>query len=182
MRRYREGFNKLFACALFVATAAGCGSSSNFDDLQEFMDEVEARPKGRIAPLPEFRAYEAFAYGAANMRSPFEPPQVVKPLAPGHARSDVKPDPNRVKQFLEQFNMAQLRMVGTLSQGSTIYGLIQDSNDGVHRVRPGDYMGTDHGRILAINENEIEMIEIVADGAGGWVERSRTVSIGGGES
>ena len=49
-------------------------------------------------------------------------------------------------------------------------------------MQAGDCVGTDHGRILGINENEIEMIEIVADGAGGWIERTRTVSIGGRES
>jgi type IV pilus assembly protein PilP len=173
---------KIFAGALCAAAVTGCGTGGDFQDLQAFMDEVESRPKGRIAPLPEFRAYEAFAYSAANMRSPFEPPQVVKPIPQGQARSNVKPDSNRVKQFLEQFNIAQLEMVGTLSQSTTVYGLIQDSDGGVHRVRTGDYMGTDHGRILAINESEIEMIEIVTDGTGGWIERSRTVSIGGGES
>jgi type IV pilus assembly protein PilP len=98
------------------------------------------------------------------------------------ARSNVKPDANRVKQFLEQFSVGQLQMVGTLSQRANVYGLIEDANGGVHRVRAGDYMGTDHGRILGINDHEIEMIEIVADGTGGWIERTRTVSIGGGES
>ena len=175
-------FSKSVACALLAVSVAGCGSSGNFSDLETFMDEVQSRPKGRIAPLPEFRSYEAFAYSAANLRSPFEPPQVIKPVAPGLARSNVKPDPNRVKQFLEQFNIAQLQMVGTLSQRANVYGLIQDAQGGVHRVHAGDYMGTDHGRILGINENEIEMIEIVADGAGGWIERTRTVSIGVGES
>ena len=178
MRRFTE----ILTCTLFALAVAGCGASNSFGDLQGFMDEVEARPKGRIAPLPEFRSYEAFAYSAANLRSPFEPPQVVKPVAPGMARSNVKPDPNRVKQFLEQFNVAQLQMVGTLSQRANVYGLIEDAEGGVHRVRAGDYMGSDHGRILGINENQIEMIEIVADGTGGWIERSRTVSIGGGES
>ena len=175
-------FSRIAACALLAIGVAGCGSSGNFGDLEGFIDEVESRPKGRIAPLPEFRAYEAFAYSAANLRSPFEPPQVIKPVAPGMARSNVKPDPNRVKQFLEQFNVAQLQMVGTLSQRANVYGLIEDADGGVHRVRAGDYMGTDHGRILGIDENRIEMIEIVADGTGGWIERTRTVSIGVGES
>lgn len=175
-------FSKIAAFALLAIGVAGCGSSDRFGDLQAFMDEVESRPKGRIAPLPEFRSYEAFAYSAANLRSPFEPPQVIKPVAPGIARSNVKPDPNRVKQFLEQFNVAQLQMVGTLSQRANVYGLIEDSEGGVHRVRDGDYMGTDHGRIVGIDEDRIEMIEIVADGTGGWIERTRTVSIGGGES
>ena len=71
-------FSKIAAAALLAIGVAGCGSSNSFGDLQGFMDEVESRPKGRIAPLPEFRSYEAFAYSAANLRSPFEPPQAQK--------------------------------------------------------------------------------------------------------
>ena len=87
---------------------------------------------------------------------------------------------HRVKQFLEQFNIGAIAMVGTLSQGSRLYGLVRDPNGGVHRVQMGDYMGMDNGKILAIDENRIELLEIVSDGTGGWVERERTVNLGGG--
>jgi len=60
-----------------------------------------------------------------------------------------------------------------------LYGLVRDPNGGVHRVQMGDYMGTDNGKILAIDENGIELLEIVSDGTGGWVERERTVNLGG---
>jgi type IV pilus assembly protein PilP len=72
-------------------------------------------------------------------------------------------------------------MVGTLAQGPRTYALVQDGDGGVHRVQRGDYMGTDHGRIQDIAETAIELIEIVPDGTGGWVERARTVSLGGGD-
>ena len=52
---------RLIALAVAAIALVGCGGSADYDDLQAFMDEVESRPKGRIAPLPEFRAYEAFA-------------------------------------------------------------------------------------------------------------------------
>ena len=84
---------------------------------------------------------------------------------------------NRVKQYLEQFPISQLAMVGTLAQSNTQYGLIQDGEGVVHRVRRGDYMGTDHGKVLTVAEGSIELIEIVSDGTGGWVERARTVSL-----
>ena len=46
----------------------------------------------------------------------------------------------------------------------------------------GDYMGMETGKILAIDENKIELLEIVSDGTGGWVERERTVNLGGAQS
>lgn len=167
--------------ALALGALSACSGNGEFKDLQAFMDEVEARPKGQIEPLPEFLPYQAFAYGAGDMRSPFEPPQKIQPVDRRNATSVVKPDPNRVRQYLEQFNIGQLKMVGTLSRDATLFALIQDANGGVHRVQNGDYMGTDHGKVRGINENQIELIEIVSDGTGGWVQRARTLSIGGGE-
>jgi len=175
-------FKQISAAAMALFMLSGCFGGPDFGDLQAFMDQVESKPKGQIEPLPEFLPYQAFAYAAGNLRSPFEPPQEIRPVPAGQKKSNVKPDSNRVRQYLEQFNVAQLRMVGTLAQGPAFYGLVQDGNGGVHRVRNGDYMGTDHGRILSINESQIEMIEIVADGTGGWVERARAMSLGGGES
>jgi type IV pilus assembly protein PilP len=49
--------------------------------------------------------------------------------------------------------------------------------DGVHRVRIGEYMGRNHGRIVAITENAIEIVELVPDGADGWLERPRTLAL-----
>ena len=158
----------------------GCGGSSGFDDLDDFMADVNARPKQRIAPLPPFEQVPPFAYQASNQRSPFEPPVVVKRVEREKGGPQVVPDFNRVKQYLEQYTIARLAMVGTLAQSGTTFALVQDGDGGVHRVQTGDYMGTDHGRIQRIDEGAIELIEIVPDGTGGWVERARTVSLGGG--
>jgi len=153
-----------------------------YADINRFMDEVDNRQPGPIEPLPEFLPYQAFAYGASDLRAPFDPPVEVKPVDPTKKTPDVKPDFNRVKQFLEQFPMTELAMVGTLNQGPRMYGLVRDAKGGVHRVQMGDYMGTDHGKVVAIDEGAIEMLEIVSDGTGGWVERERTMSLGGAES
>ena len=156
------------------------GGGGDFSDRQAFMNEVDARPAPPIAPLKAFTPAQPFAYEAMGLRSPFEPPVVVK-QGPRPKGPQVKPNPNRVKQYLEQFTIASLAMVGTLSQGPSMYALIQDSDGGVHRVQMGDYMGTDHGKIQSIDEAAIELVEIVPDGTGSWVERIRTVSLGGGD-
>jgi type IV pilus assembly protein PilP len=157
---------------------AGC-ADTEYADLQAFMDEVDARPRGAIEPLPPFQQTEPFAYQASSMRSPFEPPVVLKRVEREAGGPKVTPDVNRVKEYLEQYTIAQLAMVGTLEQGVDQFGLVKDSDGGVHRVRRGDFMGTDHGQIQDITESTIELIEIVPDGTGGWVERARTVSLGG---
>lgn len=167
---------------LLPAVLFGCGGSGGYSDIDEFMAEVNARPTPRIAPLPPFEQVPPFAYQASNERSPFEPPVVVKKVERAEGGPRVTPDFNRVPQFLEQFTIARLAMVGTLAQSGTMFGLIQDGDGGVHRVQPGDYIGTDHGQIQRIDESAIELIEIVPDGTGGWVERARTVSLAAGEA
>lgn len=154
----------------------GCSSGQQrFADLEEFMREVEARPVRPPDPLPEFQPYEPFAYGAAGQRSPFEPP--VEQRRRPEGMPEVQPDPNRVKQYLEQFSLSDLRMVGTLERDDSVYALIRDGGGGVHRVTTGDYVGPNHGRILAVAESGIELEEIVPDGVGGWLLRSRTMRL-----
>jgi len=166
---------KLFAMSLLVLALGGC--SGDMDDLDEYVNTVKARPGGRIDPLPEITPYEVFTYQADidGLRSPFVPdsPQA----ATGMASNGTRPDRERSREFLEQFPLDTLRMVGTLSQGETDYGLVQTSDGLIHRVVPGQYMGQNDGRITIINESEIALIEIISDGIGGYVERDAAVGL-----
>ncbi len=159
-----------------LALLAGCGSGGDFSDLQGYMDEVRARPKGEIEPLPKFLPYESFAYSAASLRSPFQPPVKLEVSTKQKGSKDIKPDEARAKQFLEGFNIETFVMVGTLANESGAFALINGAG-GVHRVKVGDYLGRNHGRILAIEESKIDVAEIVPDGEGGWLERPRTLSL-----
>ena len=96
-----------FICMLFLS---GCGGS-DFTDLQAYMDEVRARPKGEIEPLPKFQAYESFSYSAAALRSPFQPPVKIDILSRQKGGQDIKPDEARTKQFLEGFNIEVFEML-----------------------------------------------------------------------
>lgn len=167
----------IVACVVFIA--AGCGGN-DFADLESYTAEVDARPSTPIEPLPPFEQVQPFAYQAGGKRQPFEPPVLVREVG---RQQGVKVQPNldRVKQYLEQFPIPELAMVGTLSQDQALYALVRDPAGGVHKVQVGDYLGTDHGRITSIDEIEIVLMEIVPDGTGGWVERARTVTLGGGE-
>ncbi len=176
------GFGRKLAIAALAVTGlvglSGCSGSAKEADLEQFYAGIQEQKKGRIKPLPPFETVAPFSYQASNLRSPFDPPIAVSAPRKPRGGKAVKPDPTRVKQFLEQFNVGQLAMVGTLAQGGQLYGLIRDYEAGVHRVRAGDYMGSDHGRILKIGDGSIELLEIVADGSGGWVERQRLVTMG----
>ena len=157
----------------------GCGSN-NFSDLDSFMAEKKARPGGIIAPIPTFKAYEAFSYSAAVQRSPFNRPIEVREIAQLQAISAIKPDNDRAKEFLEQYTFDSLTMVGTLEKGESDWTLVLDPEGGVHRVQVGGYLGRNHGKIVEMTDTYVAVIEIVSDGsADGWVERPRTIKLSG---
>jgi len=166
---------------LSVLLLTGCSGNDGFSDLDRFMKEVDAKPRGRIEPLPEVQVYRAFTYSAANRRSPFLPPAevVVSDVQISQDQSDVKPDFDRPKEVLESYTLTNLKMVGTLkrNEADTLWALISDGVGGVHMVRNGQYMGKNHGRIVGIEEGRIDLIEIVPNGHGGWLERPRTVTL-----
>lgn len=159
-----------------LSLLAGCGAGGDFSDLRAYMDEVRARPKGSIEPLPTFKPYESFTYRASSLRSPFQPPVKIDVVTRQKGSAEIKPDETRVKQFLEGFNIETFEMVGTLRNERELYALVNGAG-GVHRVKVGDYLGRNHGKILAIDESKIDVMEIVPDGEGGWLERPRSLSL-----
>jgi len=153
-------------------------STNEFNDLDAFMAEKRARPGGIIAPIPTFKAYEAFSYSATTLRSPFDRPIEVREIAQLQSISAVKPDEDRAKEFLEQFTFDSLVMVGTLARAGVDWTLIRDPEGGVHRVRVGNFMGRNHGKVVEMTDTYVAVVEIVTDGtADGWVERPRTIKL-----
>ena len=89
----------------------------------------------------------------------------------------IGPDPNRSPEFLEGFSLDTLSMVGTLNMGDTMYGLVQTNDGLIHRVVPGNYLGQNDGRITAITDSEISLVEIISDGIGGYIERDAAIGL-----
>ncbi len=168
---------------LLGVVLTGCSADESYQDLDEFMGEARDAPRGEVESLPEFQAYEAFEYTAADRRAPFSPPEEVT-LAreeedEDEAQPEIEPDENRPTEPLERFSISDLTMVGTLQreEEGVLYALVSDNQGGVHRVTVGNYMGENHGRVERVTDSQIRLTEIISDGRGGWVERPRTVSL-----
>ncbi len=157
------------ACLLYGALSA-CSSADS--DLSRFIQDTKKEPGGRVEPLPEIKPYETFVYADADMRSPFMP----SPPGAG-AGSGVRPDSKRNREFLEQFSLDTLKMVGTLRLGGAMYGLVQTKDGLVHRVSVGEHMGQAEGRITDITPAKITLVEIVPDSLGGYMERPAALAL-----
>lgn len=160
-------------CLLLVS----CQRYNNLADLQEFVDEVKERPGAQVEPVPEFVPYEGFVYSAASLRSPFEIPVVIESDANTVLSQDVEPDFERQREPLESQALSEMAMVGMLLRGGSYEALVEDAFGEVHRVGIGNYLGRNHGRIENISESQLNIIEIVPSGSGGWVERPQTLTL-----
>ena len=163
-------------CLLLLA---GCGD--RMGDLRQYANQVKARKGGHIEPLPQIKPFETYTYADQNERSPFTQGAPLLSGAGGGAKttstSGLHPDFNRNREYLEQFPLDGLKMVGTLTVNGTLYGLVLDSDKILHRVVVGNHMGQNYGKIVSITDSEIKLQEIVPDGQGGWSERITSVTL-----
>jgi len=118
------------------------------------------------------RQGQPFVYEACGLRDPFQRLAVQVDHLPG--RPARAPDLARPRAALESLALDQFEMVGTLSRGSQVFALLRAAST-VHRLAVGDYVGPDHGRVTAIHERHIELVELFPDGQGAWLERPRTL-------
>jgi type IV pilus assembly protein PilP len=156
-----EDLAKKFMVTLICFGLFACGGG-DFSDLDQKIAEIKARPKGTIDPLPPVKTTEPFSFDLDGSRDPFK--TVEKQAEPGTEEEDngIRPDPNRVKEDLESQALDSLRMVGTLKD-STLWALVKSSNNTIYRVKVGNYMGLNDGKIIEISNDEIKLIEIVPD-------------------
>lgn len=165
---------KRFIIIAAVALAGLTGCAKDTSDLEQYMAEVHARQGGRIEPLPQIKPYETFVYSASDMRSPFMPAVEDRPAV---TTSSIRPDQTRAREFLEQFPLDTLRMVGTINLSGSEYALVKTADGLLHRVRVGNHMGQSEGRVTEISDSEIKLIEIISDGLGGYIERPAAVAL-----
>lgn len=169
----------LLAVLVLSSTLLVSCSNNEFSDLDQFMSETRAQPGGVMTPIPPFKTYTAFSYSATTLRSPFDRPIEIREITQLQSVSTVKPDENRPREFLEQFTFDSLSMVGTLSRAGVDWSLLRDPEGGVHRVRVGNFLGRNHGKIVEMAASYVAVVEIVSDGNEGWVERPRTIKMQG---
>lgn len=129
-----------------------------------------------IEPMPPVGS---FLFDPEGLRDPFSPTEssVDNMTDQVIAISGVQPDFNRHKEELEGYSLDTLRMVGTVKMTDILWGLIKASDGTIHRVKEGNYLGKNHGRILRILQDKLEIMEIVPDQPGMWREHQVAIAL-----
>lgn len=156
----------LSACSRTISSTPG-----DAPNLRSWLEEVRARPAPALEVLPVVQQFETFEYTAQAMRDPF---------SDAWANTDtagLRPDPDRRKEPLEGFPLDSLDMVGSIGGGPGLIALVMAPDKVTYRVRVGGYLGQSDGRVTGVTEGRIELIELVSDGSGGWLERPASIAL-----
>lgn len=178
--------NTLLCLSLFALLPACV--STDISDLENQVDEIMLRPGGRIKPLPEIKPYEAYTYQSGNedvTRNPFKLFYVIdKPeitdesiVADGLTEEMEREIRSRNREELEKFELDSLRMVGTMDNEDNNWAIVLDPDGVVYRVKVGNYIGANIGKIINIYEDRIDLREIVQDSDGRWEEREAALAL-----
>lgn len=165
--------------SLIILSITGCGEK-DVSDLTLYIDKVKARPKTAIEPLPEQKVVEPFIFNPEGLRDPFRPIDGVEEDSAMQVAvsSGIRPDFARRKEELESYSLDTLRMVGTLTMAEILWGLVKASDGTIHRVQVGYYMGKNHGKIVQITEDSVELMEIVPGIKKGiWREQQASIAL-----
>ncbi|TVP92920.1 MAG: pilus assembly protein PilP [Thioalkalivibrio sp.] len=162
--------------AALVLALTGCQRDTS--DLQQYIEEVNARPGGDIEPMPTVEPHEPYLY-PGHERSPFDSTVIARPLEaePVGIPGDVDVDFDRPREPLESYPLDSMRMVGSLEQEGVRYALVRTPDRTIQSVTAGNYMGQNFGRITEITPRSIRLVEVVPDAFGGYMERENSIAL-----
>jgi len=162
-----------------MALLTAC-ADPELQSLEQELAEVRMEP-GEVprVELPEVPQIDGVEYHGSDVRSPFEPRRMQDQREVPQS-GELAPPPDRQREPLEAYDLAELDLVGTLTVGGEPSALVRGPDGKVHRVRIGDYMGLDHGRIVSITDASLVLVETVLE-SNAWQERTTQIALGEGE-
>jgi len=172
----------IFTAALLLAAVllSSC-SSSDLDEVQQWMTEQRNATRPHVQPIPEPKKFLPQAYTQDAAIEPFSNQKLVQAFKKEASQVNsnaalVAPELNRRKEPLESFPLDSVSMVGSLLRGTQPVALVRIDNL-IYQVRLGSYLGQNYGKVTRISETEIALREIVQDASGEWTERSALLQL-----
>ncbi|SFO85937.1 type IV pilus assembly protein PilP [Variovorax sp. OK605] len=163
-----------------LAAAGLSACESGQEDLQRWMAEQRAQVKPSVPPITAPKKFTPQAYTEASSFEPFNILKLTQALRRDSNQPStselIAPELARRKEPLEAFPLDAMAMVGSMGRKGQPVALVRIDKL-LYKVRVGEYLGLNYGRITLINETEIGLREIVQDAAGEWIERVATLQL-----
>ncbi|MGJ7529397.1 pilus assembly protein PilP [Variovorax sp. GB1P17] len=165
---------------LTLATLGLSACDSGQEDLQRWMVEQRAEVKPSVPPITEPKKFTPQTYTEASSFEPFNMLKLTQALRRESNQPStselIAPELARRKESLEAFPLDTMAMVGSMNRNGQPVALVRVDKL-LYKVRVGEYLGLNYGRITRINETEVALREIVQDAAGEWIERVATLQL-----
>jgi type IV pilus assembly protein PilP len=165
---------------LMLATLGLSACDSDQEDLQRWMAEERAQVKPSVPPITAPKKFTPQAYTEASSFEPFNMLKLTQALRRESNQPStselIAPELARRKESLEAFPLDSMAMVGSMNRNGQPVALVRVDKL-LYKVRVGEYLGLNYGRITRINETEVALREIVQDAAGEWIERVATLQL-----
>jgi type IV pilus assembly protein PilP len=175
MKNFLSRFVVILAMVL-----TGC-SSSDQEELQQWMNDQRSQTRPKVQPIPEPKKFTPQSYEQEAATEPFSSQKLAQALKRESSQATsnaglIAPELQRRKEALEAFPLDAMVMVGSVTKGGKPLALVKVDNL-LYQLRLGNYLGQNYGRIQKISETEIVLREIVQDSAGEWIERTATLQL-----
>jgi type IV pilus assembly protein PilP len=176
-------FRKETSLTLMLISLTGLGacSTSDQDELQQWMAEQRSQSRPLVVPLPEPTKFSPQPYTQEGAIEPFSNQKLTQALKRDSAQATsnaalITPELARRKEPLEASPLDSVSMVGSLIKVGQPVALVRVDNL-LYQVRVGNYLGQNYGRIVKVSETDLTLREIVQDSAGEWIERMATLQL-----
>lgn len=160
---------KLLILSSLIALTA---CSEEHSDLQSWMQEQRAAAKLNIKPAEKPEPTKPVIYITPQLSGPHAFSALKMRSAAQNANA---PDMNRAKELLENYSLENLKFVGSIGTTNNLSGLIEVDGH-IYTVKAGNYIGQNYGRISKVTPDGLEIIEVVEDADGNWVNRPTTLT------
>lgn len=138
------------------------------------MDQERQSVVPVVTPISEPKQFVAAKYKESDAADPFNMNRLTVALQKDKTQNAgallIAAEEKRAKEPLENYPLDTIVMVGSLIKGGRIVGLVKVDNL-LYQVVPGNHLGQDYGKIMAIDEGQITLREIVQDSLGEWIEK-----------
>lgn len=146
-------------------------SPNGYSDIENWMKTEEKSVNPVIKPIPEAKVFQPITFIAKD--DPFK--EKIITTLDSLEKNKLAPDMNRRKEPLEHFSLDQLKITGMITKDSKLFAIIKAPDGKNNYVTVGNYIGTNFGKIMKIDETTISLEERIKD-ADEWKIKNTSIS------
>ncbi len=167
---------RLIMSLALASLLAAC--SADMDELSQWMEQQKREAKPTIKPLVPPKKFLPQPYETANGVDPYSVQKLTVAIKQEAAQPNslLSAEMNRRREPLESYPIDSMSMVGSMMREGRRHALLRVDNL-LYRVKDGEHLGLNFGRVMKVTETDITLREVVQDAAGEWVERTSTLQL-----